>query len=47
MEAGAIDALMKGIRAGERRALARGITLVESRAAAPRGAARRLLSALA
>ncbi|MEL6767777.1 MAG: methylmalonyl Co-A mutase-associated GTPase MeaB [Pseudomonadota bacterium] len=47
MEAGAIDALVKGIRAGERRSLARGITLVESRSPAHRAPARALLSALA
>ncbi|MEO1723204.1 MAG: methylmalonyl Co-A mutase-associated GTPase MeaB [Pseudomonadota bacterium] len=47
MEAGEIDALVTGIRAGERRALARGITVVESQAPAHRPHARALLAALA
>ncbi len=41
-----LPALVEGIRAGERGALARGITLVESRAGAHRHAAAELLNAL-
>ncbi|MEM7499769.1 MAG: methylmalonyl Co-A mutase-associated GTPase MeaB [Pseudomonadota bacterium] len=47
MEAGEIDALVNGIRRGDRRALARGITLVESTSSRHRAAARMLLTRLA
>jgi len=43
---GAIEAMAEGIRAGERRALARAITLVESTRAADRAGARALLARL-
>ena len=41
-----VPALVAGIKAGERGALARGITLIESRSSAHRGAAERLLNVL-